>query len=82
MNTTCLPVARTRRHRSLANLSKMGHCAPTVMQTLLDGSEPAATWLVKLVAGHAGFVNGYLVKDSVVAGHFQGNQSTIAVANE
>jgi hypothetical protein len=52
------------------------------MQTLLDGSEPAATWLVKLVAGHAGFVNGYLVKDSVVAGHFQGNQSTIAVANK
>ncbi len=32
----------------------MGHCAPTVMQTLLDASETEAPWLVRLVAGLPG----------------------------
>jgi C_GCAxxG_C_C family probable redox protein len=32
----------------------MGHCAPTVMQTLLDASGTDATWLVKLAAGLPG----------------------------
>jgi len=32
--------------------------------------------------GHAGFVHGYFVKGFVVASHFQGNQSTVAVTNE
>ena len=54
MNTSRLPLARTLRRRSLANLSRMGHCAPTVMQTLVDASQPGATWLVKLVAGLPG----------------------------
>ena len=45
---------RSLRGRSLANLAKMGHCAPTVMQTLLDASEAEAPWLVRLVAGLPG----------------------------
>ena len=32
----------------------MGHCAPTVMQTLLDVSETEAEWLVTLTAGLPG----------------------------
>jgi hypothetical protein len=39
--------ARRLRRRSLANLSCMGHCAPTVMQTLLEASRVRAPWLVK-----------------------------------
>ena len=46
--------SRKLRTRSLANLSRMGHCAPTVMQTLLDVSETDAPWLVKLTAGLPG----------------------------
>ena len=34
------------------------------------------------INGHARFVDGYLAKGLVVAGYFQGNQSTVAVANE
>jgi hypothetical protein len=30
---------RSLRRRSVSNLLKMGHCAPTVMQTLLDASD-------------------------------------------
>ena len=45
---------RTLRRRSLANLLRMGHCAPTVMQTLLDASNTEAAWLVKLTAGLPG----------------------------
>jgi Putative redox-active protein (C_GCAxxG_C_C) len=47
-------VIRLLRLHSLANLSRMGHCAPTVMQTLLDASETEAEWLVKLTAGLPG----------------------------
>lgn len=45
---------RRLRTRSLTNLSRMGHCAPTVMQTLLDASNTDAPWLVKLTAGLPG----------------------------
>jgi C_GCAxxG_C_C family probable redox protein len=40
--------------RSAANLLRMGHCAPTVMQTLLDISGTQKEWLVKLSAGMPG----------------------------
>jgi hypothetical protein len=48
--------ARRLRNRSVANLLQMGHCAPTVMQTLLDESRSTAetAWLVRLVAGLPG----------------------------
>lgn len=36
------------------NLSRMGHCAPTVMQTMLDVSDTEAEWLVKMTAGLPG----------------------------
>ena len=39
---------------SLSNLLRMGHCAPTVMQTLLDVSGTQKEWLVKLSAGMPG----------------------------
>lgn len=40
--------------RSLSNLLRMGHCAPTVMQTLLDVSGTQKEWPVKLSAGMPG----------------------------
>jgi hypothetical protein len=46
--------ARRLRRRSLANLSCMGHCAPTVMQTLLEASRVRAPWLVKACGGLPG----------------------------
>jgi C_GCAxxG_C_C family probable redox protein len=59
--TTLIPLldcdAKTNlrlRNRSLVNLSCMGHCAPTVMQSMLDVSETDAKWLVKLTAGLPG----------------------------
>jgi hypothetical protein len=45
---------RRLRNRSVANLLRMGHCAPAVMQTLLDVSDTEAEWLVKLTAGLPG----------------------------
>ena len=39
------------RKRSVSNLLRMGHCAPTVMQTMLDASDSEAKWLVLLMAG-------------------------------
>jgi len=44
------------RGRAFSNLLKMGHCAPTVMQTLLDVSptEMEKEWLVRLSAGMPG----------------------------
>lgn len=39
---------------SAANLIRMGHCAPTVMQTLLDVASTQKEWLVKLSAGMPG----------------------------
>src|SRR5512139_585608 len=40
--------------KSASNLIRMGHCAPTVMQTLLDVSGEQKQWLVKLIAGMPG----------------------------
>lgn len=45
---------RAYRNRSLLNLLKMGHCAPTVMQTFLDLTDTEKKWLVKLAAGMPG----------------------------
>lgn len=45
---------RGLRSRSLLNLSRMGHCAPTITQTILDVSGTDAQWLVKLTAGLPG----------------------------
>ena len=42
------------RKRSVNNLLRMGHCAPTVMQTMLDASDAEAKWLVLLLAGLPG----------------------------
>jgi hypothetical protein len=42
------------RRRSFGNLLKMGHCAPTAMQTLLDITSTEKEWLVKLSAGMPG----------------------------
>ena len=46
--------ARALRRRGTANLLRMGHCAPSVMQTLLDASGTEAPWLVRLTAGLPG----------------------------
>jgi hypothetical protein len=40
--------------QSAANLFRMGHCAPTVMKTLLDISGTQKEWLIKLSAGMPG----------------------------
>jgi hypothetical protein len=40
--------------RAFANLIRMGHCAPTVMKTILDISSEEKEWLVKLSAGMPG----------------------------
>ena len=45
---------RRLRNRSVTNLLRMGHCAPTVMQTMLDASGTETCWLVKLTAGLPG----------------------------
>ena len=42
------------RRRSVGNLLRMGHCAPTVMQTVLDASAGQSEWLVELTAGLPG----------------------------
>ncbi len=42
------------RRRSFANLLRMGHCAPTVMKSILDISSTKKEWLVKLSAGMPG----------------------------
>ncbi len=39
---------------ALGNLIKMGHCAPTVMKTILDISSAKEEWLVRLSAGMPG----------------------------
>jgi C_GCAxxG_C_C family probable redox protein len=40
--------------RSVGNLLRMGHCAPSVMQTMVDASGAEAEWLVRLTAGLPG----------------------------
>ena len=45
---------RIYRRRGLSNLLKMGHCAPAVMQTLLDLENRKEDWLVIMTAGLPG----------------------------
>jgi len=45
---------RRYRRRGLSNLLKMGHCAPAVMQTLLDLGDSKEEWLVRMTAGLPG----------------------------
>jgi hypothetical protein len=58
----------------MANLLRMGHCAPTVMQTLLDAAHTEKEWLVKLSAGlpggigNTGFECGGVTSPLVVLG--------------
>lgn len=42
------------RQKSFTNLLRMGHCAPTVMQSLLDISALDKEWLVRFSAGMPG----------------------------
>ncbi len=42
------------RGQAFSNMLKMGHCAPTVMQTINDVSSANEEWLVKLSAGMPG----------------------------
>ena len=44
----------TYRRRGFSNLLRMGHCAPTAMQTVLDVSSTDKEWLVRLSAGMPG----------------------------
>jgi hypothetical protein len=43
-----------RRRRGLSSLLRMGHCAPAVMQTILDLEGYQEDWLVKMTAGLPG----------------------------
>jgi hypothetical protein len=45
---------RMYRFRGFSNLLKMGHCAPAVMQTLLDLGDIKEDWLVRMTAGLPG----------------------------
>jgi len=47
-------ITRGYRRRGLANLLKMGHCAPAVMQTIQDLGDTKGEWLVKMTAGLPG----------------------------
>jgi hypothetical protein len=47
-------IIRGYRRRGLSNLLKMGHCAPAVMQTMLDLGNTKKEWLVKMTAGLPG----------------------------
>ena len=51
LSTKSIPLYRTR---SLVNLLHMGHCAPAVMQTVLEITHAEQEWLVKLMAGMPG----------------------------
>jgi hypothetical protein len=42
------------RSRGLSNLLKMGHCAPAVMQTIIDLGNSKEQWLVRMTAGLPG----------------------------
>ena len=70
------------RKRSVGNLLRMGHCAPTVMQSVLDASASEATWLVKLTAGLPGGIGntrgecGGLTAPLIVIGLRHGRDET------
>ena len=42
------------RRRGFNNLLRMGHCAPSVMQTILDLGDAKEEWLVRMTAGLPG----------------------------
>jgi len=42
------------RRQGLTNLLKMGHCAPAVMQTLLNQGNSKDEWLVRMTDGLPG----------------------------
>ena len=71
------------RTRSVGNLLRMGHCAPTVMQTMVDASADEADWLVKLTAGLPGGVGntggecGGLTAPLVAIGLRHGRDETV-----
>ena len=64
----------TYRARSLDNLLRMGHCAPAVMQTVLEITHTEQEWLVKLMAGmpggigNTGFECGGITSPLVILG--------------
>lgn len=68
--------------QSAANLLRMGHCAPTVMQTILDVSGTQKEWLVKLIAGmpggigNTGFECGAITSPLVLLGLHYGLHET------
>lgn len=76
-----LPPAALQK-RSVGNLLRMGHCAPSVMQTVLDASAGEATWLVKLTAGLPGGIGntrgecGGLTAPLIVIGLRHGRDET------
>ena len=68
--------------QSAANLIRMGHCAPTVMKTILDVSNAEKEWLVKLSAGmpggigNTGFECGALTSPLALMGLHYGLRET------
>ena len=75
--------AEQLRRRSVANLLRMGHCAPTVMQTMLEASDIEAKWLVLLMAGLPGGIGntgnecGGLTAPLVLFGLRHGREETV-----
>ena len=71
LSTEKKPAYRTR---GLINLLRMGHCAPAVMQTVLDINHTEQEWLVKLMAGmpggigNTGFECGAITSPLVILG--------------
>ena len=63
------------RRLGFANLLRMGHCAPTVMKTILDITSTEKEWLVRLSAGmpggigNTGFECGGITSPLVLYGH-------------
>ena len=47
-------IKRMYRRRGFSNLLKMGHCAPAVMQTILDLDNTKEKWLVRITTGLPG----------------------------
>ena len=70
------------RKRSVSNLLRMGHCAPSVMHTVVDASAGEAPWLVELTAGLPGGIGntrgecGGLTAPLVVIGLRHGRDET------
>src|SRR5512132_3970939 len=48
------PTTQSLRHRATVNMLRMGHCAPSIAQTLLDVTDQKKDWAVKLAAGMPG----------------------------